>query len=210
MDTSNYISSVDSSNLYNSNTIENESDSTLGIDDFLKLLAAQLSNQDMMSDDSNTEFIAQLAQFSSVQAMDNMSKIAGMTQSTDLIGKTITVAKNLSTGQVYVDKGVVDKVVIDGDTSIIYVNGEEYSYSDVQSIEDTSTDVSLKDLTSIIGNTVVMDNEYGTEGEVEKIIMDGGTPKLVVDGDKYEYSDIYEILGIKTETSDTLGDSTGE
>ena len=40
---------------------------TLGLQDFLKLMVAQLQNQDMMNPTSDTEFIAQLAQFSSLQ-----------------------------------------------------------------------------------------------------------------------------------------------
>lgn len=58
----------------------NESDSrskqvnkSLGQDEFLKLLVAQLKNQDPMSPMQDADFIAQLAQFSALEQMTKMS-----------------------------------------------------------------------------------------------------------------------------------------
>jgi flagellar basal-body rod modification protein FlgD len=80
---------------------------TLGEQDFLKLLVAQLKNQDPLAPQDNTQFVAQLAQFSSLQAamgtntrLDNItSQNQGQanTAVVSLVGKVATVRGNLVT-----------------------------------------------------------------------------------------------------------------
>src|SRR4051794_39894408 len=71
--------------------------SALGKDDFLKLLVAQMKNQDPMAPTDNTAFVTQLAQFSQLdnsqqlnQNISDMLLLQGLTQGTNLIGKTVT------------------------------------------------------------------------------------------------------------------------
>lgn len=89
----------------NGRKIEN----SLGKDDFLKLLITQLSNQDPTSPMENTQFIAQMAQFSSLEQMTNMNqeftKLNSMlvsSQGVNTIGKTVDIDVNGSvmTGKV--------------------------------------------------------------------------------------------------------------
>lgn len=67
----------------------NKSNDALGKDDFLKMLVTQLRYQDPLQPMEDKEFIAQMAQFSSLEQMQNMNTAMITTQATNLIGKEI-------------------------------------------------------------------------------------------------------------------------
>src|SRR6185312_1087104 len=75
-------------------------DGVMGKDDFMKLLIAQLQNQDPTNPMKDNEFIAQMAQFSALEQTMNLSKSfekfaeaqtqAQMIQYTSFVGKNVT------------------------------------------------------------------------------------------------------------------------
>lgn len=112
-----------------------QTSNTLGKDDFLKLLITQLSNQDPTNPMEDTEFISQMAQFSSLEQMTNMSnsfsKMANFLNSQEAaatIGKTVELNVGDTT-----TVGVVEGATR-GDNPQIRVNGMFYSMDKINAI----------------------------------------------------------------------------
>jgi flagellar basal-body rod modification protein FlgD len=110
---------------------------TLGQDDFLRLLMVQLTSQDPMSPMKDTDFIAQLAQFTALsQAKETTATINALRaeqqvqQANALIGRAVMLAddqNNLITG-------TVAGVLVDGGVPRLVVNGQSYDLSQLLSI----------------------------------------------------------------------------
>lgn len=87
-------------------------------DAFLKLLVAEMKNQDPTSPMESTEYVAQLAAFSQVEQsvqinakLDNILQASALTQATAMIGKEITSADGKTTGLVKEVKLYSDGVI---------------------------------------------------------------------------------------------------
>ncbi len=67
--------------------------SVLDMNDFIKLMAAQLRHQDMNNPLNESEMMAQMAQMATVQAMTTFTDIAVTSYSASLVGKEVTLAQ---------------------------------------------------------------------------------------------------------------------
>ena len=64
---------------------------TLTQANFLQLLVTQMTSQDPLNPESDTEFASQLAQFSALQQSQNMAGDMQELQANSLIGSTVSV-----------------------------------------------------------------------------------------------------------------------
>ncbi len=101
-------------------------------DDFLKILITQLQHQDPTKPMEDREFIAQMAQFSSLEQITNMgrqfsdlSSILKKSQAMNLIGRVVEIPHQGSMIQ-----GTVEAVT-GGDFPQLQVNGVYYDYDEI-------------------------------------------------------------------------------
>ncbi|MBN2068699.1 MAG: hypothetical protein JW739_03595 [Opitutales bacterium] len=140
------VSSVSSSSTTEAYQATSQSAQTLGSEDFLKLLAVQLQNQDPLDPMDDTEFISQMANFSSLEAMqelntsfDDFSASQAVMGAQDYLGKQVTLADSDSSSVV---SGVVDSVNIDSDGNVtVKIDNTSYDISSIRMVQlaDTST-----------------------------------------------------------------------
>ncbi len=107
---------------------------TLGQNDFLKLLVTQMTTQDPTNPQKDTEFIAQMAQFSSLEQSKTMQNSIAQLQANSLLGKTVS----LRSGSASVVNGTVSDVQIVAGAPQLMVNGIAYEMSQVSNVASES------------------------------------------------------------------------
>ena len=117
---------------------------TLGQDDFLKLLVTKMSSQDPMNPQGDSEFIAQMAQFSSLEQAKSMTADMAMLKAQQevltangLIGRNVTVSE----GQKQLAQGMVTSVAMNDGSPEVVIDGKNYSLESVSLISPFSASV---------------------------------------------------------------------
>lgn len=112
----------------------------LGKDDFLNLLVTQLRNQNPLEPLSNTEYIAQMAQFTSVEQLMNLaSEMSALRNSlgiaSGMIGMSVEWSEyDQATGQLVTYQGIVDSIVVRGGETLARVGDREISLDAITSM----------------------------------------------------------------------------
>jgi len=112
------------------------STNTLNMDDFFSLMVAQLSNQDMYNTMDDSQFMAQMAQFSMVQALSDLNTMSSTAYSVGLIGKEVTVAENNEDGSLNSVTGIVEGVNLFNGAAMVVVEGKAYDLSSIMIVKE--------------------------------------------------------------------------
>ncbi len=112
--------------------------SAVNKDEFLKLFVAQLKNQSPLDPLKGHEFIAQLAQFSSVEQLTNLNtsfantlKFQQLSGGSDFIGKKATYVDPVVGGNA---EGVIQGAITLGDSISVVIQNKEIPISNITGI----------------------------------------------------------------------------
>lgn len=108
----------------------------LGKEEFLQLLVCQMKNQDPLEPAKDTDFIAQLAQFSALEQMQNLNETVTNSQAFSLVGKYVLINATDSDGRINEVAGVVDCITMRGRDVYMSVNGQQYSMDQLVEVRD--------------------------------------------------------------------------
>ena len=110
----------------------------LTMSDFIRMMVAELENQDPMNPMSNTEMLQQISQMRSITSNDrltdsieSMSLGQALSTASSLIGKTVTGVNTLNETVT----GKVDKVTIENGTAKLFVGSSIINVGNVTAIE---------------------------------------------------------------------------
>lgn len=120
-------------------TDKTETGSKLGYDQFLTLLCAEMQYQDPLEPTSNTEYVAQLATFSQLEATLSLQTTEQSNMANALVGKYVILDVSDSAGgkASYVD-GKVDYVMHQPDGSVMLsVNNQLYPLENLDTVADS-------------------------------------------------------------------------
>ncbi len=185
---------------------------------FLKLLVAQMKYQDPMEPTDNTEYVSQLAQFSSLEAMNNVSQSVDLQRATGLIGKVVTASISDSVTGVATEKtGSVQFVSQSGNKTYLTIDGEQYELDDVSKVWDDayataynlsdSWSKALANLPNAAFITSTNKDAYQTQvsaAYASYMSMDDYTRSFISDEDKEKLGALvaqYKMLGVDIDGS---------
>lgn len=175
---------------------------------FLKILSAELSNLDPTANNDSTQYVTQMAQFSSMEQMTNLNNTMSNSAAYGLVGKGVTVNSYNSQGVPYT--GVVQGVSgTNGNYTIsvqVNVDGKnvfmDFPMSSIMTVLEVP-DYSIPPLTNMSGNIAMMvsSSYIGKNVEVTETDEKGNNYKGQVVGVSKSNGDVYVKMKV---------DGTGE
>lgn len=150
-----------------------ESNSYMNFDSYLKLLVSQMQNQDFNDPMKDSEVLNQMAQYSMLEGIKNMTQQNNISYSTSLVGKIVTVTD----GYDYYT-GKVESVTVTNGEPKLMIDGKAY---DSSTVSDIVADDVYKDLYSMVGSSVKI-TLTGETAKVTDVIFLSGESYVVLNG----------------------------
>jgi len=176
---------------------------------FFKILAAELSNQDPTQSQDTSAYIAQLAQFTTLEQMSSLNSTMTLSAAQNLTGKFVALDVFDSNG--VPQSGVVRGVYKHRGEVFVTVEGvdgkvTDYTYSQVTDVLDSGDpnmdNLTFSNATTLIGKNVTIKDTSSGEGEKDKTI-DGKVVEVYRDKDGIKLKVEVQVGG-KTEVKEYL------
>ena len=181
-----------------------EFNNSLDKDAFLNLLVTQLRYQNPLQPMEDKEFIAQMAQFSSLEQAQNTNKVTKMNSAYSMVNKLISATVTTETGELRDVVGVVDKVKVEGNNIYLVVQDKDVPYEQVREVTDLispleQTEILDQSIKFNIGYTLIGKHvkakrgDMNIEGKVEGIKSVKGNIHLIIGEREVTIDEIYEV-----------------
>lgn len=108
--------------------------SELDKDAFLNLLVAEMSNQDPLNPMEDRDFMAQLAQFSALEQMQNVNTSTIQSRGMDLVGKAVIASSGADS---YIS-GIVESVIYNAGKTYLSIGGKVVEIDHVKEVFNVS------------------------------------------------------------------------
>ncbi len=195
---------------------------TMGKDEFVKLLLAQLGNQDPTTPMDSQAFVAQLAQFSSLEQLNTVNErldsllvaqtSTSQTAATTFVGKEATFKTDklalgadgaaLASGSLSADADTVAVNIVDGQGKTVRTlqigaqhKGDftfQWDGRDDNGARVAAGDYQLK-VTAADSKGKTVETTMRSTGLVNGVSFQNGYPELLINGSKIKMSEIVEI-----------------
>ncbi len=154
----NVVSAVSAqSNSYITPKKEESNGNDLDKEAFLKLLVTQMQYQDPMNPGDATQYMSQLAQYSSLEATMNISSAVEKGNAMNLVGQYVIMNNTDAAGNSAPISGLVEFATVKGGEVLLSINDTYYPASDLDSVVDFDYYLYLKDHAQETGITAVGD-----------------------------------------------------
>ncbi|MCR4716835.1 MAG: hypothetical protein K5656_06610 [Lachnospiraceae bacterium] len=134
MSSVNPLGTNQTSTVTDTSAIENKN--ALGKDAFLQLLVTQMKYQDPMNPSDSTQYMSQLAQFTSLEEMENLNTNFDKASAQDLVGKYVIMKTEDAAGKADYVSGMVDYMLMQNGKPFLSINDHVYDYEDLDSVVD--------------------------------------------------------------------------
>lgn len=192
-----------------------EKNNLITMDSFYQLLIAEMQNQDPLEPTSNTEFISQMATFTSLQAQQDNFDMQKQNYANSLVGQIVAVSEDGTN----LKQGIVEYVTY-GDEIQVNIDGKNYKLSQIKQLygkADSVTGSQIGDYgafaAGILGKEVTVQAVDATgstvfdKGTVSSIEIEDGTVRVIVNGYAYNVTDVIAVSEAEKTEETTEPDS---